>query len=134
MARNYATREQLEAWTGQPAPPDAERLLARASQDVDDALRAALYDTDDDGMPTAPEVAEALADATCAQIEYQRAAFDDGTGAAGRFNSVSIGSVSLSTSRTGRSETGSGQGASIDLAPRASRALRRAGLLPGVIW
>lgn len=125
----YATAEQLAAWTGQPAPADADRLLARASEDIDDALATAVYDTDSTGMPTDAEIVSALADATCAQVEYQTATGDDGTGAAGRWSSVSIGPVSLS----GRTNAPSGP-SDLDLAPRAERRLRRAGLLPGVVW
>jgi hypothetical protein len=125
----YATPEELAAYTGQPAPADAERLLTRASQDVDDALRTAVYCTDVEGMPTDPAIVAALSEATCAQVEYQRATGDDGTGAAGRWDSVSIGPVALS----GRKDAPRGAG-DVDIAPRADRALRRAGLLPGVIW
>jgi hypothetical protein len=129
MGRVYATPEQYTAWTGQPAPADAERLLARASEDVDDALVSAVYCTTDAGMPTDPAIVQALADATCAQVEYQQATGDDGTGAAGRWGSVSLGPVSLGDRRDGPAAAGD-----VDLAPRAHRALRRAGLLPGVIW
>jgi hypothetical protein len=129
MPRVYATSDQLAAYTGVSAPADAERLLARASEDIDDALTTAVYDTGPDGMPTDAEVIAALSDATCAQVEYQQATGDDGTGAAGRWDSVSIGPVSLS----GRKDAPTSAG-SVDLAPRADRALRRAGLLPGVIW
>ncbi|MGW7514786.1 hypothetical protein ACWGJ2_04260 [Streptomyces sp. NPDC054796] len=129
MPRIYATPEQLTAWTGDPAPPDAERLLARASEDVDDALLAAVYASDATGMPTHSDTRQALADAVCAQVEYQQATGDDGTGAAGRWDSVSIGPVSLSGRKDGPTAAGD-----VDLAPRAHRALRRAGLLPGVIW
>jgi hypothetical protein len=124
----YATAAELAAYTGQPAPADAERLLTRASQDVDDALRTAVYSTDSAGMPTDPAIVAALSEATCAQVEYQQATSDDGTGAAGRWDSVSIGPVSLS----GRRDAPRGVG-DVDLAPRADRTLRRAGLLPGVI-
>ncbi|TGB14418.1 hypothetical protein [Streptomyces sp. MZ04] len=129
MPRVYATPEQLTAWTGKPAPPDAERLLARASEDIDDALVRAVYLTDDAGMPTDPTIVAALRDAACAQVEYQLATGDDGTGAAGRWDSVSIGPVSLSGRKDGPTAPGE-----VDLAPRAHRALTRAGLLPGVIW
>lgn len=129
MARIYATPEEFTAWSGQPAPSDADRLLARASEDIDDALRAAVYDTDTAGMPTDQSVRDALSDAACAQVEYQQATGDDGTGAAGRWGSVSIGPVSLSDRRDAPRA-----GGELDLAPRAYRALRRAGLLPGVIW
>ncbi|MEU6441351.1 hypothetical protein [Streptomyces sp. NPDC047046] len=129
MRRVYATPEQLAAWTGEAAPADAERLLARASEDVDDALLSALYATDAEGLPTDPAVVAALADATCAQVEYQLATGDDGTGAGGRWGSVSIGPVSLSDPRDAPRA-----GGDLDLAPRAYRVLRRAGLAPGVIW
>lgn len=129
MPRVYATPEQLAAWTGQPAPADAEHLLARASADIDAALLCAFYRTNDAGMPTEPRVVQALADATCAQVEYQLATGDDGTGAAGRWGSVSIGPVSLGDRRPAPQASGD-----VDLAPRAHRALMLAGLLPGVIW
>ncbi|MFA3843234.1 hypothetical protein [Streptomyces aureus] len=118
-----------------PAPSDADRLDTRASEDIDDALLTAVYCVDDAGMPTDPDVAAALADATCAQVEYQQATGNDGTGAAGRWDSVSIGPASLSgsigpASLSGRSDTMPGP-TGLDLVPRAQRRLRRAGLLPG---
>ncbi|MFE4203953.1 MULTISPECIES: hypothetical protein [Streptomyces] len=128
MGRTYATPEQLTAWTGSPAPSDADRLLARASEDIDDALLTAVYEMDAAGMPTEPPIVAALADATCAQVEYQRATGDDGTGAAALWDSVTLGPASFS----GRREPRHGAG-DVDLAPRAARALTRAGLLPGVI-
>ncbi|MFK0180010.1 hypothetical protein ACIQVR_29015 [Streptomyces xanthochromogenes] len=127
--RTYATPEQLAAWTGQPAPDGAERLLARASEDIDSALLTAVYRVDDDGDPIDERLRAALADAACAQVEYQLAAGDDGTGAGGQWDSVSIGGVSLS-GRSGRRAGASG----VDLAPRADRALRRAGLEPGHVF
>ncbi|MFE6764357.1 hypothetical protein [Streptomyces sp. NPDC057689] len=129
MGRVYATPEQLATYTGAPAPEGVERLLARASEDVDAALLTAVYAVDDDGDPTDPAVVAALAAAVCAQVEWQLATGDDGTGSAGVWDSVSIGPVSLS-GRTAGPPAASG----VDLAPRAHRALRGAGLLPGVIW
>jgi hypothetical protein len=124
----YATSADYTDWSGQAAPTDIDRLLARASEDIDDALLTALYCTDSDGMPTEVDVIDALRDATCAQVEYQQETGDTGTGAAGRWDSVSLGPVSLS----GRKDASTGpQG--VDLAPRAGRALRRAGLIPGAI-
>ncbi|MFF2014006.1 hypothetical protein ACFVWY_33775 [Streptomyces sp. NPDC058195] len=128
MRRVYATPDQLAEYTGRPTPADADRLLIRASDDVDDALLAAIYDTDTAGMPTAPAVVRALAAATCAQVEYVIAQGGDDTGAAGQWDAVSIGPVSMSGRRGGP------VGAGVDIGPRARRALARAGLLPGVIW
>ncbi|MCX5362880.1 hypothetical protein OG864_29720 [Streptomyces sp. NBC_00124] len=124
MGRVYATSEDYVRFTGQTAPAGIERLLARASEDVDSALLTALYCTDAGGMPTEADVIDALRDAVCAQVEYQQETGDTGTGAAGRWDSVSLGPVALS----GRKDTASGPEA-LDLAPRAHRALRRAGLL-----
>ncbi|AGK80402.1 hypothetical protein SFUL_5514 [Streptomyces microflavus DSM 40593] len=128
MPRVYATPEQLADATGQPAPADAVRLLIRASEDVDDALLTAVYGTDATGMPTDPDVRDALAAATCAQVEYVTAQGGDDTGAAGQWGSVSIGPVAMSDRKGGP------VGSSVDLGPRALRTLTRAGLLPGVIW
>ncbi|MEF3114490.1 hypothetical protein [Streptomyces chrestomyceticus] len=128
-ARIYASPEQLAAWTGQPAPDGAERLLARASEDVDAALLTATYAVDDDGDPIEQHIVEALRSATCAQVEWQIATGDDGTGASGVWDSVSIGPVSMSGRKAGPPAA-----SGVDLAPRAHRALRAAGLLPGVIW
>ncbi|MER7697036.1 hypothetical protein [Streptomyces sp. NPDC096095] len=128
MPRVYATPEQLADATGRPAPADAVRLLTRASEDVDDALRTAIYDTDATGMPTDPDVLDALAAATCAQVEYVAAQGGDDTGAAGQWDSVSIGPVAMSGRKGGP------VGSAVDIGPRALRTLTRAGLLPGVIW
>ncbi|MFF0293153.1 hypothetical protein ACFYST_08180 [Kitasatospora sp. NPDC004614] len=116
----YATPEQLATYTGKSAPAEAERLLARACADIDDALLTACYPVDSTGAPTDPTHAQALADAVCAQVEYLLAAGEDGTGASARWSSVSAGSVSLSAS--------SSSPAALDLAPRALRELQRAGL------
>lgn len=129
MRRVYATPEQYTALTGKAAPADAAQRLATASEDIDDALLTAVYRTDTAGMPTDPEIVQALADAACRQVEYQLSTGDDGSGAADRWDSVSIGPVAMSGRRTT-----SGNPSDVDLGPRAHRALNRAGLLPGVIW
>ncbi|MEV6148685.1 hypothetical protein AB0N58_41600, partial [Streptomyces sp. NPDC051992] len=64
MPRVYATPEQLADATGQPAPADAVRLLTRASEDVEDALRTAVYETDATGMPFVAFLLEDAADVT----------------------------------------------------------------------
>lgn len=129
MPRVYATPEQLAEQTGQPAPADAERLLRRASEDVDDALKTALYLTDADGMPTDPAIVDALAAATVAQAEYVIEQGGDDTGAAGQWDSVSIGPVAMGGRRGGPATPDA-----VDIGPRALRTLYRSGLLPGVIW
>ncbi|MFI8817460.1 MULTISPECIES: hypothetical protein [unclassified Streptomyces] len=95
---------------------------------MDDALLTAIYDTDTDGMPTDPDVAAALSAATCAQVEYVAEQGGDDTGAAGQWDSVSIGPVAMSGRKGGP------VGSAVDIGPRALRTLTRARLLPGVIW
>ncbi|WKX70044.1 hypothetical protein [Streptomyces sp. XD-27] len=131
MGRIYATPEQLVAWTRQPAPDAAERLLARASEDIDAALLTAIYDTDTTGFPTDAAVRGALADATCAQVECWLATGSDGITTAEQWDSVSIGPVSLS----GRSNVPPSPAVvnGVEIAPRALRILRGAGLLPGEV-
>jgi len=125
VRRIYATPADYTEWTGEDAPPGIERKLLRASEDIESAVMTAVYDTDSAGLPTDPEVRQAMADAVCALIEYRTEAGDSGTGAGDRWDSVSLGPASMS----GRRATGS-HPADVDLGERAERALRRAGLLP----
>lgn len=77
--RIYATVEDLRQWlqiadTSPGDEPDerledAEQVLRSASLIVDRVLRNSYYDTDDEGMPTDPDIRDALRDATCAQAE-----------------------------------------------------------------
>lgn len=68
----YATRAQLNAYlpAASALADDAEttRLLTRASEAIDDAVRAR-YGVDSDGLPTDPEIAAALGSATVRQVE-----------------------------------------------------------------
>lgn len=126
----YATRAALSTWVGtsQTLPTDTEqdRLLERASQDIDLLLITAVYDVDSGGNPTDSDVAEALSDATCAQVEWWLEIGDE-MGAASAWDDVAIGSV-----RLGRGNGSGGDGASTPpVAPRAAQRLQLAGLLPG---
>jgi len=125
----YATPEDLTDYTGKPAPADAQTRLDRAADTIDDALLCAVYDTDAEGNPTAPEIIRALRRATCAQAARWIATGADADGTPPEHRSVRIGSVQLDRAppteraRSGRDE----------LAPHAATILRRAGLLPGTI-
>lgn len=135
MARVYATRADLLAYPPPPnvtipEEPEATRVLTRASEDVDDALLTAVYDVDTSEMPTDAKVIEALKLATCAQaIERIRTGTEDGDDGLDGWDSVSIGSITLS----GRRNTTTGTGSSSDLVADAVRHLRRAGI-PNVIY
>ncbi|MEV2249403.1 hypothetical protein AB0I94_02400 [Streptomyces sp. NPDC050147] len=101
MGRVFATAAEYEAYTGQPAPAGADRLLARASRLVSAATKAALYDTDTTGYPSDTDVRAAFRDATSAQVaEWAKrdaaAAGESDDPAASPWTSISAGGLSFS--------------------------------------
>ena len=130
----YATAEDLTTWTGTAAPDNAAQLLRSASGMVRHATRAALYDTTPAGLPSDPDVADAMRDATCAQAAAWAALDVDPTsgpaGVAGQVQSSSILSGSVTYAQR--------EGADADkvatltgLVPDAVMVLEQAGLLDG---
>lgn len=95
MGRVYATAAQYQTWAGVAGPADIDRRLARASELVEQATMRALYDVDTAGLPTKAEVVTAFQEATCAAALHLKATGDE-LGTAGRWQSVSIGSVAMS--------------------------------------
>lgn len=135
MPRVYATPADLENYTGTTAPDDAQRLLTRASEDVDTALATAVYPVDALGYPTDTAKREAVRDAACAIVEWWSTdkGTGDETGAQGVWSSVSAGAVSMSKGgASGTSGTTSVRPGF--LPPRALGFLTRAGLLQGVVF
>lgn len=122
----YATSGELATYTGAAAPADATRLLARASELVDDHIVTAVYDVNTSGAPTDAKVIAALRDATCAQVESWLTA-DEEDDILGPTQGVSIGGM--------QEQYGAGQNRATPmyLAPRAARHLRKAGLLTGAV-
>ncbi len=111
----YATAQQYETWSGLAAPPQAERLLARASELLDATVTARFLTDEETGLPLNPATAAALRDAACAQLRFwvETGEEHDIDGLAG--TAVSIGGVS-------------GKRPPV-LAPQALRILRKAMLL-----
>lgn len=66
----FAKPEDVAKWTGFEAPEDAVRLIRKASGMVQHAIRRARFDVTPSGAPSDPDVADALRDAVCAQVEY----------------------------------------------------------------
>ena len=93
MVRVYATTEQ--AWPTDP-PANAALLLRTASRLVDVLLTTRAYDVDTEGLPTDPDDAQALQDAavTIAHELQTTGALDSGSTEG--WQSVGIGSVTLS--------------------------------------
>ncbi len=130
----YATVAELIEYMG-PLPydvsqADAQRLLNRASDDIDVHTIGAWYQHDDNGNPTEQIVIDAFSKAACAHVSYLIET-GDYQGAANQYNTVSIGDVSLSG---GRSATTTKSAKGVYLAPRAVSALMVAGILPAVPW
>lgn len=120
----YATTADYATWLRTAPPAGARRALTEASRKVDEMVVTAYYDTTTAGLPTDPDIAAAMRDATCAQAEYERAGGDtNGVGAAVGFGSVSIGSVSLGARAGATAGTSAGRYSS-----KAFTILQRAGL------
>jgi len=98
MARVYATAVDLAAYPGGDAvaAEDADTLLRMASRVVDHLLIGHVYDVDEDKLPTEVDVIDALRDATCAIALEADATGVLTAGASEAWQSVGIGSVSLS--------------------------------------
>lgn len=140
MPQIYATRQQLLDYTPArykdkiPAEPEATRLLTAASKEVQLATRTAIYVTDSDGYPTETRFSQGLQDATCAQAMWWAINPGEETGASDEYDSVKIGSVSLSKKSTsGGRDAGLRVGASGRLCAQAATELALAGLAPGYI-
>ncbi|WP_242890795.1 hypothetical protein [Actinomadura litoris] len=95
----YATIGDLEAYLVTiPVWPGAERHLQQASEDIDELLIGAVYDVDDNHLPTDSRVTDAIKRATCAQAHYIRESGDE-TGAKAQITSVNVGSIGYSRNR-----------------------------------
>lgn len=125
----YATPDDLagEPWNLQLGEEVAAGLLARAAVKVRNLALSAVYDIDGAGVATDPVVRDAFRDATCAQAAWFDETGDTGSGAAGRFNSMSLGSASLSGGGTGSGTNTTAAAAQVS--PEAVQILQNAGLL-----
>jgi hypothetical protein len=127
----YATTAELAAFLAPtPAPSNGQRLLDRASRDIDSALKCAVYDVDADGNPTAPAIVTAFRDATLEQVAWRLATGED-EGLTGGYSSVEIGSVKLAR---GTGKTSTTPGAVGRLGEQARQILDSAGLLNFEPW
>lgn len=118
-----------EPWKVDLEEAPARSLLRRASIVVEGLTVTARYDVDEDGYPTDVDVSDAMRDATCAQAVW----FDetgDTSGAEGRWQSMSLGSASLTKTGAGTS-AGAQSTADSRISPEALTILGTAGLLTG---
>lgn len=114
----YATVTDLADYLGREPDSGTERLLARASELIDDFLIGCTYNVDGSGNATDATTIAALNQACCAQVEYWLANGDE-LGDLSRVNSYSIEGISVSFGKPNPR-----------VAPRAKDALRVAGIYP----
>lgn len=138
----HATADDLAADPWSTTADNAVVLLRVATRLVDAALLTAVYDVDDTGRATDPDVLQALADATCAQAStwaalgidpVKGAADDNGTAAVA---SKAMGSASISYDRSAAALTAQARAfAATNLCAEAAAILAAAGLLSaGQVW
>lgn len=118
MAPAYATEAQYVDFAGDVAPDDVARLLVRASELLDDIMTASFAVDAETGLPTDSQIAEALSNACCAQVEFWQEVGE------GHDVDGLAGTTYMLTGTTGYQ----GKRAHV-LAPRALRFLRQARLL-----
>jgi hypothetical protein len=129
----YATAAELAAYTNVAITDQGtdDRMLQRATDQINTALIGLFYATDTLGNPLDANQILGLKNATCAQVEYWRATGDE-LGLAEDYASFTIGSVSLN--RGGKATAPKPRGPV--LCPRAIQHLRMAGMWPviPVVW
>lgn len=128
----YATVGQYQEWSGDTLTPPAmvQTFLRRSSEVIDLAMIGAVYETDQDELPTDAGVIDAMMRATCAQCQFEIANNDPAL-VKQQFVTSSVGGVAVT-----RNKAATGQ-STPPLAPRAAAILRTAGVLevaPLISW
>lgn len=124
--RTYATTADLANWLGTAVPTDAARTLRRASEHVERITVTAVYDVDDDGLPTDADTLTAMKNAVCAICEYWIETADEFN--IGSAQSATIGSVSITAVKDASVGVG-GPGDPANIGYDAYTILLNAGLL-----
>jgi hypothetical protein len=113
----YATEDELASYVAAAAGlGDASRLLIRASELLDDKVLMPFSIDDDTQLPTNTDIATALRDAACAQVEFWLEVGEEHDVDGSANKQVSIQGLNISELPP-------------ELAPRARRILHTAGLL-----
>ena len=118
---SYATPEDFSTYTG--GQTATGQTLRSASRVIEHAVRLSVYDPED------ATIGQALREATIEQAIYWAETGDTGTGAAGEWQSASIGGASY-TKASGAAATKPGH---IAIAPQARMILATAGLLRSTV-
>lgn len=126
--RIYATTTDLANFLRSAPPTGAAKMLEDASRKMVGVLLTAVYATDENGYPSSLKQKKAIADATCAIVEWWGET-GDVLGTDGNWTSASAGNVSVSR------EAGSTvQVSGVQIPWKAWNILVGAGVLPGVVY
>lgn len=130
----FAQAEDVERFTGHPAPENTPRLIRKASGMVQHAIRRARFDVAPSGAPADPDVADALRDAVCAQVEFWDGSDVDPTRADTKaaLSSTGLDGSSMSFDTATAAETK--QAVADQLCDEAWLILENAGLTRGPLW
>lgn len=121
----YATEEEFAAFLDpEPLPANARRLLDTASDQIDELLVGAVYDTDEVGDPVGLNLSKVFAKAVIYQAQYLKETGDE-TGANANVSSMSQGGLSIARALRGSS----GSGRTPRYSENAIGVLRTGGLL-----
>ncbi|QMV84091.1 hypothetical protein HW450_06760 [Corynebacterium hindlerae] len=132
--RIFCTREKLAEFVSE-IPDDADVLLQLASLLAARETRAALYDTDPAGMPTDPDVIDAMAEAVAVQVrEWVQSGVDPVAGYLGTKGEVASSSIDGASVSFATKDSESVRLALSSLCPMAVAVLADAGLVGGLPW
>lgn len=136
MLRVYAIVADYNQVSEEPWPADdvatLQTRLRSASVEVDRLTRLSVFDVDEDGFPTDPDISDAFAEATCAIAEFWSIT-DDPTGAEATVGAVKIGSVSLGTTSSSQDSATPAERLQRRIGSKAIDILVNAGLLTSTV-
>lgn len=130
----FATEEDLARWSDGNIPDNPRPLIRHASVMVQHAIRFARFSVTPAGLPSDPDIAEAVRDAVCAQVEAWAVSKINPTQIAttGVVTGSKIGDASFTFDAASSANTASN--ARTELCNEAWLILENAGLIGGKIW
>ena len=138
VMRVYATPGDYDEVAEEPCDTadtaTLEKRLRSASIEVEKLTRRAVYETDDDGFPTDPDISDAFTEATCAIAEYwSPSGTDDPMGVDLIAGAVKIGSVSLGTTSSSSDDLSEQEKLARRIGTKAIDILTNAGLIQAAV-
>lgn len=132
----FADEYDVERFAGvsNPANTNMEKLLRRASGMVQHAVRFARFEVAPSGLPSDPDVMDAMRDATCAQVDYWIVNDVDPTdaGTTAQVSKTSLDGASLDYDAAGA--RAAHETAANIMCTESHMILANAGLIGGAVW